>query len=167
MRVLLVFLIALVLRGTNLAERMGLALNKICLYACVCFEACYFLSPTGAAQSTCTDLQRLASRASSGISCNRNSQCSQLQCDVTQAIIRTYISRATLTLLPCNQPPAVRLVLYNPSNAVIVNRTFDSTTTLTLANGVLSVTVTVQHPTSSSLRLGVNMYYTVLVVIVH
>ena len=121
-------------------------------------------SSTAAAQSTCADLQTLASRAS-GIKCNRNSQCSELQCDVTQSIIRSYIRRATLTLLPCNQPAAVLLVLYNPSNAVIVNRTFASTTTLTIVDGVLTVTVTVEHPTSSSLRLGViKMLSTKLVV---
>ena len=91
------------------------------------------------------------------MTCTRNSQCSELQCDVTQSTVRDYIKRATLTLLPCNQPAAVRLVLYNPSNAVIVIRTFDSTTTLTIVNRVLTVTVTVEHPTSSSLRLGVNI----------
>ena len=121
-------------------------------------------SSTAAAQSTCADLQTLASRAS-GITCTRNSQCSELRCDVTQSTLRSYIRRATLTLLPCNQPAAVRLVLYNPSNAVIVNRTFDSTTTLTIVDGVLTVTVTVEHPTSSSLRLGViKMLSTKLVV---
>ena len=115
------------------------------------------LPHAAAAQSTCTDLQRLAD-SGSGIVCTRNSECNGLQCNVTHPNIRSLVRRATLTLLPCNQPAAVHIILYADSvNTVILNQTQDRTTRPIFRNVLLSVqlVLTVEHPTGSQIRLGV------------
>ena len=109
-------------------------------------------------------LQRLAD-SGSGIMCSRNPECNELRCNVTHLNIRSLVRRATLTLLPCNQPAAAQLVLYNSFNTVILNQTQDRTTSHPFGNLLLFVQlmVTVEHPTGSQIRLGVkclvNVYY--------
>ena len=108
-------------------------------------------SSTAAAHTstTCHDLQHIAD-STSRITCTRNSQCSELQCDVTQTTTCNYVKSFTLILLPCNQPVAIQLVLFNPSNVVIVNqiipvqdysRNDGTTTTIPVVNGVFSLEV--------------------------
>ena len=87
--------------------------------------------------------------------CIRNSQCNKLFCRVTETTILRFIRRATVTLLPCNQPAAVRLALYNPSNTVFLNQTIDRTTTIQAVEGVLSLVVRLDH-LRGSIGLGVN-----------
>ena len=124
-----------------------------------------FVSCTAAAQSTCTDLQRLAD-SGSGIICSRNPECNELRCNVTHFNIRALVRRATITVLPCNQPAAAQLVLYNSINTVILNETQDRTASHPFGNNLLFVQlmVTVEHPTGSQIRLGVkclvNVFYT-------
>ena len=153
MRVLLVFLIGLALRGRSIS-------NKLCNFVCTstitdCCNLYFSLPHAAAAQSTCTDLQRLAD-SGSGIVCTRNPECNGLQCNVTHPNILPLVQRATLTLLPCNQPAAARLILYN-SNTVILNQTQNRTESHLFGNLLLSVQllVTVEHPTGSQIRLGV------------
>jgi len=127
--------------------------NLICLELCI--EASLHTS-TADAQSTatCQALQSLADSAS-GVTCTKNSQCNELQCSVTDTNIRSIISSATLTLLPCNQPAAVRLALYNPSNTVFLNQTIVETTTIQAVDGVISLVVRLDHLTNS-IGLGVS-----------
>ena len=70
---------------------------------------------------TCQALETLQSSAQSLI-CNRNDQCDTVHCRVTDTTVQVFISAANLTLLPCNQPPAVRLSINNPSGGVVVDR---------------------------------------------
>ena len=136
----------------------------IILYAHLSYAEYCNIFVTAAAQSTCADLQRLAD-SGSGIMCSRNPECNELRCNVTHPNIRSLVRRATLTLLPCNQPAAAQLVLYNSFNTVILNQTQDRTTSHPFGNLLLSVQlmVTVEHPTGSQIRLGVkclvNVYY--------
>ena len=166
MRVLLVFLIGLVLRDketlTSSARTSWIILYAHLPYAKYCN---IFVSCTAAAQSTCTDLQRLAD-SGSGIVCSRNPECNELRCNVTHLNIPALVHRATITVLPCNQPAAAQLVLYNSNNTVILNETQDRTASHPFGNNLLSVQlmVTVEHPTGSQIRLGVkclvNVFYT-------
>ena len=118
-------------------------------------------------QSTCTDLQRLAD-SGSGIICSRNPECNELRCNVTHFNIRALVRRATITVLPCNQPAAAQLVLYNSINTVILNETQDRTASHPFGNNLLSVQlmVTVEHPTGSQIRLGVKCLVNVLLKVI-
>ena len=124
----------------------------------LCVNTAIQVSPytrTAAAQSnaTCQALQSVADSAS-GVTCARNSECSELQCGVTDSTILQFIRSATLTLLPCDQPAAVILALYDPSNTVILNQTLDRTTTIQAVPDVLSLVVRLDHLTNS-IGLGV------------
>ena len=123
----------------------------------LCIEASLHTS-TADAQSTatCQALQSLADSAS-GVTCTKNSQCNELQCSVTETSIRSLISSVTLTLLPCNQPVAIGLVLYSPSNTVLLNQTIDSTTTVQAGTSALSLVVTLNQLAQDSIGLGVIM----------
>ena len=177
MRVLLVFVVCLVLRGKSVRRQVvyvGLrssartSWTNLHNFVCTLPYAEYcniFFSCTAAAQSTCTDLQRLAD-SGSGIICSRNPECTELRCNVTQFNIRALVRRATITVLPCNQPAAAQLVLYNSINTVILNETQNRTASHPFGNLLLSVQlmVTVEHPTGSQIRIGVkclvNVFYT-------
>ena len=133
----------------------GTMCNLMCLELCI--EASLHTS-TADAQSTatCQALQSLADSAS-GVTCTKNSQCNELQCSVTETSIRSLISSVTLTLLPCNQPVAIGLVLYSPSNTVLLNQTIDSTTTVQAGTSALSLVVTLNQLAQDSIGLGVIM----------
>ena len=81
-------------------------------------------------------------------------QCRQLLCDIENRIIRPLVGAVTLTLLPCNQPAAVQLILFNTTDAVILNETLNSTTTFP----TYSLMVTVDHPTNA-IGIGVKYLY--------
>ena len=76
-------------------------------------------SPTLAQR--CQALDNLADNAQS-LSCTKNRQCDVVRCNVTSPTVQTFISNGTLTLLPCNHPPAVRLSVASPSGNVVFNR---------------------------------------------
>ena len=126
------------------------------IHCCVSIAIDILHTCTAAAQSTAT-CQALQSQAdsASGVICTRNSQCNELQCGVTETTILQFIRSATLTLLPCNQPAAVRLALYNPSNTVFLNQTIVETTTIQAVDGVISLVVRLDHLTNS-IGLGVS-----------
>ena len=55
--------------------------------------------------------------------CATNEACDGLDCSISALGLQFS---AALTILPCNDPPAVRIVLTNPSNdAVLVDETVD------------------------------------------
>ena len=90
---------------------------------------------------TCRALDTLRDNAQS-LSCNRNDQCDTVYCTVTDSTVQAFVSAANLTLLPCNQPPAVRLTAYNPSGGVVLDRVISQSETLSLPQGAtLSVTL--------------------------
>ena len=82
-------------------------------------------------------------------------QCRQLQCDIQNSTIRFFVRAVTLTLLPCNQPAAVQVILFNTAEAVILNETLNSTTTFS----TFAMIVTVDHPTNA-IGIGVKCTYT-------
>jgi len=90
---------------------------------------------------TCQALDALGESAQS-LSCTRNNQCDTLQCRVTDPTVQILISTVTLILLPCNQPPAVRLSGASPSGSVVLDRTITQSQTIPLQQGItLSVTL--------------------------
>lgn len=96
---------------------------------------------TPSLSETCRALDTLRDNAQS-LSCNRNDQCDTVYCTVTDSTVRAFVSAANLTLLPCNQPPAVRLTVYNPSGGVVLDRVISQSETLSLPQGTtLSVTL--------------------------
>ena len=153
--ILLMFLIAIGLQGNKICSACTLHVQPSTI--CVWILPFKLLSiPAAAAQSTatCVVLQSMA-KSASGVMCIRNSQCNKLFCRVTDTTILRFIRRATVTLLTCNQPAAVRLALYNPSNTVFLNQTIDRTTTIQAVEGVLSLVVRLDH-LRGSIGLGVN-----------
>ena len=92
------------------------------------------------------------------IICTRQpQQCRQLQCDIQNSTLQRTIRAATLTLLPCNQPAAVQLILFNNTEAVILNETLNSTTTFP----TFAMMVTVDHPTNAigiGVKCGIYLY---------
>ena len=118
-----------------------------------CHTSCAaIIFPTAA----CDALQCIAdSLGAIQISCTRPpQQCRQLQCDIQNSTIRPFIRAASLTLLLCNQPAALQLVLYNTTEAVIQNETLERTTTI-LSMGI-PLMVTVDHPRNS---IGIGVKY--------
>ena len=96
---------------------------------------------TPSLSETCRALDTLRDNAQS-LSCNRNDQCDTVYCTVTDYTVQAFVSAANLTLLPCNQPPAVRLTAYNPSGGVVLDRVISQSETLSLPQGAtLSVTL--------------------------
>ena len=76
-------------------------------------------------------------------------QCRQLQCDIQNRSIRLLAMNATLTLLLCNQPAALQLIIYNRTAEI---------STLYGTSFLTSLMVTVDHPTNS-IGIGVNVEY--------
>ena len=90
---------------------------------------------------TCAVLQSLTENVQY-LNCSSNDQCDTVYCTVTDSTVRAFVSAANLTLLPCNQPPAVRLTTYNPSGGVVLDRVISQSETLSLQQGTtLSVTL--------------------------
>lgn len=77
---------------------------------------------TAAAQSsqTCQGLETLASNADSSLSCARDDQCTQLMCNISGELA-PFLHSTKVELLPCIDPPGIRLQLTNTSSVTIVN----------------------------------------------
>ena len=76
------------------------------------------------------------------LSCTKNNQCDTVQCSVTSPTVQVFISRAILMLLPCNQPPAVRLSGVTSSGSVVFNRVITQSQIVPLQQGIsLGVTL--------------------------
>ena len=82
-----------------------------------------------------------------------------VQCQVSDDTTAMFIHQSALTFLPCEDPPSVRLELWNPSMMVLIDQVFNETQTVTvdtMGAGLLPVTVTVSWPTDSEVRIMVS-----------
>ena len=102
---------------------------------------------TPTSSPTCQALEALQASAQS-LSCNRNDQCDTVHCRITDSTFQLFVSAANLTLLPCNQPPGVRLSINNPSGGVVVDRVITKSENISLPQ---ELTLTLW--TSSSMQL--------------
>ena len=95
--------------------------------------------------------------------CIRDNNCTMVQCQVSDVITATFIRQSALTFLPCQDPPSVRLELWNPSMMVLIDQVFNETRTVTvdtMGGGPLPLTVTVSWPTDSEIRIMVSLLVT-------
>ena len=82
--------------------------------------------------ATCNAIKQLATQLST---CHANPACDTLNCT-------TLGYRSIYQILPCSNPPAVHVTLYNPDKVVIFNRTITNSTTVMLPlNSKLIITV--------------------------
>ena len=88
------------------------------IFATPITECCNFFST--AATPTCAALQRAAESAQL-LTCNRNDQCDTVHCNVTNPTVRSYVSVVTVTIMPCNLPPTVRIFGNNTSGGVVLD----------------------------------------------
>ena len=89
--------------------------------------------------STCAALNSIAS---SQPLCVTNSACDEIDCSV-----QGYTT--TMTVLPCNSPPAVRLTVFSPSGATVYSQTLSQSRQVPLLGGALTLQVTVDQLASS------------------
>ena len=108
---------------------------------------------------TCRALDTLRNNAQS-LSCNRNDQCDTVYCTVTDSTVRAFVTAANLTLLPCNQPPAVRVTATNPSGGVVLDRVISQSGTFSLPQGT-TLRVTLNQLTNA-IGFGVSRHIMVI-----
>ena len=108
---------------------------------------------------TCRALDTLRNNAQS-LNCNRNDQCDIVYCTVTDSTVRGFVTAANLTLLPCNQPPAVRVTATNPSGGVVLDRVISRSETFSLPQGT-TLRVTLNQLTNA-IGFGVSRHNMVI-----
>ena len=88
-----------------------------------------------------------------------------VQCQVT-GTTAALIHQSALTFLPCEDPPSVRLQLWDPAMVVLIDQVFDETRTVTVntGGGLLPLTVNVSRPTDSEIRIMVSTSTKLLVI---
>ena len=97
--------------------------------------------------ATCNAIKQLATQLNQ---CHTNSACDTLDCT-------TLGYRSLYQILPCSNPPAVHVTLYNTNNAVIFNRTITNSTSVSLPFNSKLV-ITVHHDKPDAIGLEVNRY---------
>ncbi len=80
-----------------------------------------------------------------------------VQCQVT-GVTANLIHQSALIFLPCENPPSVRLQLWNPAMEVLIDRVFNETQAVTVdtIGGSLPLTVFLTQPTDSEIRIMVS-----------
>ena len=95
--------------------------------------------------TTCNAIKRLATQLST---CHANPACDTLDCTAGGY-------RSKYQILPCSNPPAVHVTLYNPNKAVIFNQTITNSTTVGLPfNSKLIITVHHDKPDAIGLEVS-------------
>ena len=107
-------------------------------------------TPTGPSPhvQTCQTLRRIASTP--GSVCHTTDSCTALDC--------VYISyHSKLTILPCNNPPALRVAITNPSGTIVFNQTLTQSRRqpVSFGNIIFYVVFTISH-TPNSINLKVS-----------
>ena len=97
--------------------------------------------------ATCNAIKQLANKLNQ---CHTNPACDTLDCS-------TLGYRSLYQILPCSNPPAVHVTLYNTNNAVIFNRTITNSTSVPLPLNSKLV-ITVHHDKPDAIGLEVNRY---------
>ena len=106
-------------------------------------------SPTGPSPhaQTCQALQNVATNAI--IPCHTSLSCSAIDCNATVANGQYYPSR--VIILPCNNPPAVEVILWGPDGEVLQDEILtESRTQPVLYHGfpLFDVVVNIRHVTT-------------------
>ena len=99
--------------------------------------------------ATCNAIKRLVINTPIN-QCHTNPVCDTLDCT-------TMGYRSLYQILPCSNPPAVHVTLYNANNAVIFNRTITNSTSVPLPLNSKLV-ITVHHDKPDAIGLEVNRY---------
>jgi hypothetical protein len=89
-----------------------------------------------------------------------------VQCQVT-GVTAVSIRQSALTFLPCEDPPSVRLQLWNPAMDVLIDRVFNETQAVTVntAGGPLPLTVSLTQTTDTEIRIMVSTLKTIIYII--
>ena len=122
--------------------------------------------PTVAA-STCEVLRELAADpGSDDFECSTNEACDGVDC--TADLLDTGEYRASAVILSCNDPPAVKLTIVDPSSTVLLDDTFDRsrTTSIRIPTVIFGfrftvtvvVNVTVEHLPNASIAIQVSVH---------
>ena len=123
----------------------------------ICIHPALALSVTF--EQVCQGLDEVIANADSNTlsPCMRDSNCTMVQCQVT-GITAMFIHQSALTFLPCEDPPSVRLQLWNPTMAVLIDQVFNETRTVTVntGGGSLPLTVFISQPTDSEISIMVS-----------
>ena len=113
-------------------------------------------------EQVCQGLNNVISNTNSGTltNCVRDSNCTVVQCQVI-GITANFIQRATLTLLPCQDPPSVRLQLLDPAMQVFVDQVINETQTIVVntAGGSLPLMVFINRTTDTEIGIKVSALY--------
>jgi hypothetical protein len=85
-----------------------------------------------------------------------------VQCQVT-GVTAVSIRQSALTFLPCEDPPSVRLQLWNPAMEVLIDRIFNETQEVTVntRGGSLLLTVFLTQTTDSEITIMVSTLKTI------
>ena len=100
---------------------------------------------------TCQALNRIAATSAT---CTTEASCTALDCDFLQ-----YHSK--ITILPCNNPPAIKVVIQDSLGRVIVNETLSESRTQNIG-GLLTLIVTIRQvmsPESISLKVRCSLQF--------
>ena len=127
----------------------------------VCPTTSYSLSPSSTqtpptntsapgSLATCNAIKRLITDNLIN-KCHTNSACDTLDCT-------TLGYRSLYQILPCSNPPAVHVTLYNTNNTVIFNRTITNSTSVPLPFNSKLV-ITVHHDKPDAIGVEVNRYF--------
>ena len=105
-------------------------------------------SPT--VSQTCLALRTLAS---STTYCNTTNSCTMVEC-------QWFGYHTVLTVLPCDTPPALRVVTQNAGGEVVFNRTLTQSQMIPIGGAVpLTLNVTVDHVNSETIVVEVRVQY--------
>ena len=112
-------------------------------------------SPTASVPTDSPDTcQGLQNAASSSSYCATNDPCTALECDIPATG-----DHAEMTVVPCHDPPAIRIVIKNEDDDILLDRTFDRSRDVPvqyLGIPVLTLRVTVEQlDNNSAIRVKV------------
>ena len=106
---------------------------------------------------TCEALVQLISGASTSLTCIHNLPCDMVACTAEQLPVPVVIRQ---TLLPCEDPPAIRVVIADSqSGSIFLDRTFDESENAVRLNagGVIFDLTMEQLPDQGAIRYGVSL----------
>ena len=116
------------------------------LISCCHVAECCTVSST-ATTPTCAALQSLT-ESTQYLHCNRNDQCDAVQCNVTYSFFQSYVSMISITIMPCNLPPTVRVSGSNESGGIVFDLVTSRSQNIPLIEEV-SLAISVVHLTNA------------------